>query len=99
MAVELIEHQFADSRAEIARIRQGQLSLGFSPDLIAAVGPTAEKNARSRGTALGSVQTARSSMAIVSRSWTTSTSIKYLAISRSSRACEPDGLSTTTGPQ
>src|ERR1043166_1352829 len=64
-----IEHQFAESRAEIARVRQGQLSLGLSLDMIAAVDPQTENRARSRATGLGPGVTYRSSTPFEMSEW------------------------------
>jgi hypothetical protein len=64
-----IDYRFVESRAEIARIRQGQLSLGLSPDLIAAVDPLTESRARSQARAVGPGVTYRSSTSIDTSEW------------------------------
>jgi hypothetical protein len=64
-----IDHQFVQSRAEIARIRQLQDSLGLDPKLIAAVDRTTENRARSRARSLGPEVTYRSSTPIETSDW------------------------------
>jgi hypothetical protein len=70
-----IDHQFVQSRAEIARLRQRQLGFGLSPDLIAAVDPTTESRARLRARNLGPGVTYRSSTAIDTSEWRGRTSV------------------------
>ena len=64
-----IDYRFVKSTAEVARIRQGQLSLGLSPDLIAAVDPTTENRARFQARSLGPGVTYRSSTPIDTPEW------------------------------
>jgi hypothetical protein len=64
-----IEHQFAESRTEIARVRQGQLSLGLSLDMIAAVDPHTEYRAQSHASGLGPGVRYRSSSPIETPEW------------------------------
>jgi hypothetical protein len=64
-----IDYRFVKSTAEVARIRQGQLSLGLSPDLIAAVDPMTENRARSQARNLGPGASYRSSTPIDTPEW------------------------------